>query len=442
MPSSLKKTVLPVSFLKRLCINTLLLFFIPSLLPAQKVISISIHDGINPATAEFIQQGIEKAQKENAQCLIINLNTPGGLLASTREIVTNIMKSEVPVVVYVSPTGAHAGSAGVFITMSADIAAMAPGTNIGAAHPVDMQGKSDAVLNEKVINDAAAFLRTIAEKRNRNILWAEDAVRNSVAITEKEALEKNVINLIANNEKDLLLQIDGKQVALTNGTKILNTKNATIQSMEMGFFQKVLSRISDPNIAYIIMMLGFYGLLFELFSPGAIFPGVVGVICLILAFYSMSSMPVNYAGIALIVFGIILFLLEIKVISHGILAIGGIISVLLGSMILFRSSPAENFVDISWSVIFSATAVSALFFFFIVTMGLKAQRAKPVSGSNAFIGKTAETLNVLDLSGLVKISGETWNAVSLSGKINENEKVIVKEIKGLTLYVIPDQNIT
>jgi membrane-bound serine protease (ClpP class) len=442
MPSSLKKTVLPVSFLKRLCINTLLLFLIPSLLPAQKVISISIHDGINPATAEFIQQGIEKAQKENAQCLIINLNTPGGLLASTREIVTNIMKSEVPVVVYVSPTGAHAGSAGVFITMSADIAAMAPGTNIGAAHPVDMQGKSDAVLNEKVINDAAAFLRTIAEKRNRNILWAEDAVRNSVAITEKEALEKNVINLIANNEKDLLLQIDGKQVALTNGTKILNTKNATIQSMEMGFFQKVLSRISDPNIAYIIMMLGFYGLLFELFSPGAIFPGVVGVICLILAFYSMSSMPVNYAGIALIVFGIILFLLEIKVISHGILAIGGIISVLLGSMILFRSSPAENFVDISWSVIFSATAVSALFFFFIVTMGLKAQRAKPVSGSNAFIGKTAETLNVLDLSGLVKISGETWNAVSLSGKINENEKVIVKEIKGLTLYVIPDQNIT
>jgi membrane-bound serine protease (ClpP class) len=442
MPSSLKKTVLPVSFLKRLCINTLLLFFIPSLLPAQKVISISIHDGINPATAEFIQQGIEKAQKENAQCLIINLNTPGGLLASTREIVTNIMKSEVPVVVYVSPTGAHAGSAGVFITMSANIAAMAPGTNIGAAHPVDMQGKSDAVLNEKVINDAAAFLRTIAEKRNRNILWAEDAVRNSVAITEKEALEKNVINLIANNEKDLLVQIDGKQVALTNGTKILNTKNATIQSMEMGFFQKVLSRISDPNIAYIIMMLGFYGLLFELFSPGAIFPGVVGVICLILAFYSMSSMPVNYAGIALIVFGIILFLLEIKVISHGILAIGGIISVLLGSMILFRSSPAENFVDISWSVIFSATAVSALFFFFIVTMGLKAQRAKPVSGSNAFIGKTAETLNVLDLSGLVKISGETWNAVSLSGKINENEKVIVKEIKGLTLYVIPDQNIT
>jgi membrane-bound serine protease (ClpP class) len=442
MPSSLKKTVLPVSFLKRLCINTLLLFFIPSLLTAQKVISISINDGINPATAEFIQQGIEKAQKENAQCLIINLNTPGGLLTSTREIVTNIMKSEVPVVVYVSPTGAHAGSAGVFITMSADIAAMAPGTNIGAAHPVDMQGKSDAVLNEKVINDAAAFLRTIAEKRNRNILWAEDAVRNSVAITEKEALEKNVINLIASNEKDLLSQIDGKQVALTNGTKTLNTKNATIQSMEMGFFQKVLSRISDPNIAYIIMMLGFYGLLFELFSPGAIFPGVVGVICLILAFYSMSSMPVNYAGIALIVFGIILFLLEIKVISHGILAIGGIISVLLGSMILFRSSPAENFVDISWSVIFSATAVSALFFFFIVTMGLKAQRAKPVSGSNAFIGKTAETLNVLDLSGLVKISGETWNAVSLSGKINENEKVIVKEIKGLTLYVIPDQNIT
>ncbi|MEO5648940.1 MAG: nodulation protein NfeD [Ginsengibacter sp.] len=441
MPSILKIAFLRTLFLKGFFMGTLILFLIPSLLPAQKVISISINEGINPASAEFIEQGIEKAKNEKAECLVINLNTPGGLLTSTREIVTHIMKSEVPVVVYVSPSGAHAGSAGVFITMAANIAAMAPGTNIGAAHPVSLQGKSDAVMNEKGTNDAAAFLRTIAEKRNRNILWAEDAVRNSVAITEKEALEKNVINLIANDEKDLLSQIDGMQVTLNSGSKLLHTKNATVQSMEMGFFQKVLSRISDPNIAYIIMMLGFYGLLFELFSPGAIFPGVVGVICLILAFYSMSSMPVNYAGIALIVFGIILFLLEIKVISHGILAIGGIISVLLGSMILFRSSPAENFVDLSWSVIFSATAVSALFFFFIVTMGLRAQRAKPVSGGDVFIGKTAETLNTLDVSDLVSISGETWRAISLSGKINENEKVMVKEIKGLTLYVIKEENI-
>lgn len=435
MLSSLKNILLHTYFLKRFCFIAFLLFLNSTLLSAQKVISITINDGINPATAEFINQAIEKAQKEKAECLLINLNTPGGLLTSTREIVTNIMKSQAPVIVYVSPTGAHAGSAGVFITMAANIAAMAPGTNIGAAHPVSMQGKADPVMMEKGTNDAAAFLRTIAEKRNRNILWAEDAVRNSVAITESEALEKNVINIIADSEKDLLAQIDGKRIGLNNGYKILHTKNATVQSMEMGFFQKVLSRISDPNIAYVLMMLGFYGLLFELFSPGAIFPGIVGVISLILAFYAMSSMPVNYAGVALIVFGIILFLLEIKIISHGILAIGGIISVLLGSMILFRSSPAENFVALSWSVIFLVTAVSALFFIFIIMMGLRAQRSEPVSGANVLIGKTAQTIEELNPSGQVQIVGETWNAISLSGKINEHEKVIVKEIKGLTLYV-------
>jgi len=429
-------------FVKPFLVFVAAILLLPSFSFAQKVISINVNEGINPSTAEFIQLGIEKAQKENAECLVINLNTPGGLLTSTRDIVTNIMQSSVPVIVYVSPTGAHAGSAGVFITLSANIAAMAPGTNIGAAHPVDMQGKSDAVLNEKIVNDAAAFIRTIAEKRSRNVQWAEDAVRTSVAITEQEALEKNVINLIAVTEKDLLTQVDGKQIQLENGSKILHTKNATVETLEMGFFQKVLSRISDPNIAYIIMMLGFYGLLFELFSPGAIFPGIIGVICLILAFYSMSSMPVNYAGLALIIFGIILFLLEIKVISHGMLAIGGTLSVLLGSMILFRTSPVENFVSLSWSVIFSVTAFSVLFFLFIITMGLRAQRAKPVSGENAMIGQTALTLTPLDPRGQVTLMGEIWSAASLSEKINTNQKVIIKEVKELTLYVQPaDENI-
>lgn len=404
---------------------------------SQKVISISVNEGINPSSAEYISQGIEKAEKEHAECLIIQLNTPGGLLTSTREIVSAIMQSAVPVIVYVSPTGAHAGSAGVFITLAANIAAMAPGTNIGAAHPVDMQGKMDAVMNEKVSNDAAAFIRSIADKRGRNVQWAEEAVRSSVAITEQEALEKNVIDVVAVSEKDLLRQINGKKVQLENETVTLNTENATIENVEMGFFQKVLSRISDPNIAYIIMMLGFYGLLFELFSPGAIFPGVIGVICLILAFYSMSSMPVNYAGIALIVFGIILFLLEIKVTSHGILGVGGTASVLLGSLILFRSSPQEQFVTLSWSVIFSVTAFSVLFFTFIVTMGLRAQKAKPVSGGKAFIGKIAQSISALDPAGQIKISGETWRAVSLGGKIEENQNVIIKDIKGLTLYVEP-----
>ena len=419
------------------CIAFLILS--PSFSNGQKVISITVNDGINPSTAEYIHQGIGKAEKDNAQCLIINLNTPGGLLTSTREIVTNIMQSNVPVVVYVSPTGAHAGSAGTFITLASNIAAMAPGTNIGAAHPVDMQGKSDAVMNEKVINDASAFIRTIAEKRGRNVKWADDAVRTSVSLTEAEALEKNVIDIVADNENDLLTKLDGKEVQVNGITKTLQTKNATVEPLEMGFFQKVLSRLSDPNISYIIMMLGFYGLIFELFSPGAIFPGIIGVICLILAFYSMSSMPVNYAGLGLIIFGIILYLLEIKIVSHGLLAIGGTVSVLLGSMILFRTSPVENYVSLSWSVIISVTAFSALFFLFLVTMGLRAQRSKPASGVNTMIGQTALTLGELDPAGQVNVLGEIWRAVSLSGKIPENEKVTIKEIKELTLYVEPEK---
>ena len=418
-----------------------IIFLFPSLLFAQKVISINVNESINPSSAEYIQQGIERAEKENAECLIIKLNTPGGLLTSTRDIVTNMMQSRVPVIVYISPSGAHAGSAGTFITMASNIAAMAPGTNIGAAHPVTLDGKMDAVMTEKVTNDASALIRTIAEKRGRNVQWADDAVRTSVSITEQEALEKNVINIVAVNEKDLLNQIDGKQVQTSGGTKTLHTRNATVEDLEIGFFQKILSRLSDPNIAYIIMMLGFFGLLFELFNPGAIFPGIVGVICLILAFYSMSSMPVNYAGLALIIFGIILYLLEIKIVSHGMLAIGGTISVLLGSLFLFRSSPVNDFVSLSHTVIFSVTAVTALFFFFLVSMGLRAQRAKPVSGESAMIGQWAITLSPLDPKGQISWMGEIWSAVSLTQTINQNEKVIIKEIKDLTLYVEPANNI-
>ena len=424
---------------KRFIIFLAIIFLFPFFSLAQKVISINVNESINPSSAEYIQQGIERAEKENAECLVINLNTPGGLLTSTREIVTNIMQSKVPVIVYISPSGSHAGSAGTFITLAANIAAMAPGTNIGAAHPVTLEGKMDAVMTEKVTNDASAFIRTIAEKRGRNVQWADDAVRNSVSITEQEALEKNVINIVAVNEKDLLNQVDGKQVQLNNGTKTLHTKNATVEDLEMGFFQKVLSRLSDPNIAYIIMMLGFFGLLFELFNPGAIFPGIVGVICLILAFYSMSSMPVNYAGLALIIFGIILYLLEVKIVSHGMLAIGGTISVLLGSLFLFRSSPVDDFVSLSHTVVFSVTAVTTLFFLFLITMGLRAQRAKPVSGANAMIGQTAVTISALDPSGQVSVLGEIWRAVSLSDPIKANENVIIKEIKELTLYVEPEK---
>ena len=411
------------------------LVFLPVFLFSQNIVSININGGINPASAEYIQSSIKKAEQQKAECLLIHLNTPGGLLTSTREIVSNFFNSTVPIIVYVSPSGAHAGSAGVFITLAANISAMAPGTNIGAAHPVSLQGSPDSIMNLKSTNDAAAFIRTIAEKRHRNVQWAEEAVRYSVSITEEEAIQDSVIDYIANDDRELLDQIDGKSIEVYGGTKVLHTKNAKIDSEEMGFFQKILNKISDPNIAYMLMMLGFFGLLFELFNPGAIFPGIAGVIFLVLAFYSMSSMPVNYAGLSLIIFGIALFLLEIKIVSHGLLTIGGIISVFLGSMFLIRESPTENIASISKGIIIGTTAGTALFFIFIVGMGLKAQRLKPASGNNALIGSIGEAINEINPEGMVKVNGEMWNAISIEGKINPGDNIIIKEIKNLTLYV-------
>jgi membrane-bound serine protease (ClpP class) len=334
-----------------------LLTIFPVILLSQQVLLLKLDGAINPAAADFIQLGIEKASALNDECLILQLNTPGGLLTSTRLIVGSILESKIPIVVYVAPGGAHAGSAGVFITMAAHIAAMAPGTNIGAAHPVDIQGKMDSVMGEKVTNDAAAFVRTIAEKRKRNLNWAEEAVRKSQAITETEALKLNVIDLIAKNTGDLLDQIDGKQVETTKGTAILRTKGARIEQMEMSWTEKILDLLSDPNIVYILFMLGTYGLMFELYNPGSIFPGIVGVISLILAFYSMHTLPINYAGLALIIFGIVLFLLEIKIVSHGLLAVGGALSLFLGSIMLIRTSSVLEFVEISWFVIVASVAL-------------------------------------------------------------------------------------
>ena len=414
-----------------------LLFFITSSLLAQKIISIKIDGTINPVTADFIHNAIEKAKKENAECLIIHLNTPGGLLQSTREIVSDMLESSVPVVVYVSPGGSHAGSAGVFITIAANIAAMAPGTNIGAAHPVTLQAQMDTTMNEKVTNDAAAFIRSIAEKRNRNMVWAERAVRRSYSYTETEALEDTAIDLIAKNDQELLMKIDGKTIELTSGTKTLHTSSVIIEEYKMNIWEKILDIISDPSIAYILLLMGMYGIFFELYNPGAILPGIVGVIALILAFYAMHTLPINYAGLALIIFSILLFLLEIKIVSHGLLAIGGIISLLLGSMMLIKSTSSLEVVRISKAVIFSATIVTALFFLFVVGLGIKAQRRKVVTGKEGLIGETAEVIEILAPLGIVKVQGELWSAESLAGTINNGEKVIIKEMKDLKLYVEP-----
>lgn len=421
--------------MKRLFIITAVLF-LSFLLNAQRAISIKIDGSINPAVAAFIKKAIDLAKEQKAECIIVQLNTPGGLLKSTRVIVSDILESPVPVIVYVSPGGAHAGSAGVFITMSAHIAAMAPSTNIGAAHPVNMQGGIDSTMNEKATNDAAAFIRAIAEKRKRNFQWAEDAVRKSVSITETEALRMNVIDLVARSEQELLKMINGKEVEINNdGNKTLQTGNIKVETVEMSFIEKVLNTISDPNIAYILMMLGFYGLLFELYSPGAIAPGVIGGICLILAFYSMHTLPLNYAGLALIIFAIVLFVLEVKIISHGILGTGGTIALALGSMMLVRPESALEFIRISWTVIISTTVLTALFFLFLIAMVVKAHKLKPVTGMEGIVGEIGETLASLDPSGMVRIHGEIWRAESVSGTIDQGSKVRVKAIKDLTLFV-------
>ena len=419
----------------RLSLYLLFFLLLPFLLPAQKVVAIHIDATINPAIADYIHRGIKSAEEQKAACVLIHLNTPGGLLKSTRVIVSDIMQSKVPVIVYVSPGGAHAGSAGVFITMAAHIAAMAPGTNIGAAHPVSGQGTMDTIMSEKVTNDAAAFIRSIAQKRDRNVEWAVNAVRNSESVSENEALENNIINLVAANEKELLEKIDGKQVVTESGTTTLQTKNATVEKMDMGWVAKLLNVISDPNVAYILFLLGLYGLMFELYSPGTILPGIIGGICIILALYAMHTLPINYAGLALIVFAVILFLLEVKIISHGLLGIGGVISLFLGSVMLFRSGTDWGYADISWSVIITAVVITSLFFLFVVGMGLKAQRARPSTGTEGMIGETGETISELNPIGRVLVHGEIWNAKTLEGIISAGEKIKVTAVQNLTLQV-------
>jgi membrane-bound serine protease (ClpP class) len=411
------------------------ILFLPFLLFAQKAISISVDGTINPASAAFIKKAIDRAANDKAACLLIHLNTPGGLLKSTRVIVSDILQSPVPVLVYVSPGGAHAGSAGVFITMAAHVAAMAPSTNIGAAHPVSSAGGMDSVSSSKATNDAAAFIRAIAEKRKRNLEWAEDAVRNSVSISEVEAVQKRVVDLIAQNDADLLKQVNGRSVEVSTGNTTLQTINASIEKLEMSFIEKLLDVISDPNVAYILMMLGIYGILFELYSPGAIFPGVIGGICLILAFYAMHTLPLNYAGLALIIFAIVLFILEVKVTSYGILGIGGVIALLLGSMMLIRTESALDFVRVSWKAIIPVTVATAVFFFFLIGLAVRAQKIKPTSGIDGMIGEIGETIASLEPAGMIRLHGELWRAESVSGTITQGKQVRVKSIHNLTLYV-------
>ncbi len=386
---------------------------------------------INPVSSELFVNAIADAEQAKAEALIIQLDTPGGLDTSMREIIKAMIASKVPVIIYVSPSGGRAASAGVFIALAAHIAAMAPGTNIGAAHPVAMGGQQmDKETAKKVENDAAAYIRSIAEQRGRDPKWAEDAVRKSVSVTEKEALTLKIIDFIAKDVAELIKQIDGKTVKTAKGEVVLSTTGAKIIKQELGFRHKILKAISDPNVAYILMLLGTTGLIAELYSPGAIFPGVLGSISLILAFFAFQTLSVNYAGVALIILSFVLLIAETMTPSFGVLAMGGITALLIGSLMLFDAPlPALR---VSPSVLFATIVPIVIIFVFIVKAAWQVRPALPTT--EELIGEMGVAQSNLTPAGTIKIHGELWQART-EETILAGEEIEVIKRTGLTLWV-------
>jgi membrane-bound serine protease (ClpP class) len=397
------------------------------------VATVRIDGVISPVTLRLVETALARAQADKAQALVIQLDTPGGLERSMRAICQRLLNAEIPVIVWVGPTGARAASAGVFITLAGHVAAMAPATNIGAAHPVAVGGGVDKESLRKIENDAAAFVRTIAADRGRNADWAEKAVRQSVSITEREAVKLNVIDLVADSIPDLLAKVDGRAVKTAKGTVTLATKAAMARPIEIGVRDRFLNVITDPNVAYVLMMLGTLGLIFELSNPGAILPGVIGGISLILAFFAFQSLPINFAGVLLILFAIVLFIAEVKVVSHGVLAIGGVVAMALGSLMLY-DEPEAGF-RVSWLVVVPTVAVTAGIFLFALTAGVRALARRPQLGAEALVGATGTAYEALTPQGHIKLKGEIWRAVA-DRAVPEGAPVRVVAVDGLTLRVV------
>ncbi|KWT92853.1 NfeD family protein [Candidatus Magnetominusculus xianensis] len=438
-PDAMNKPVIASLYLIcAFCLAAALLSALNSFANSSNVVNvIKISGAIGPVTQEYIAKAIDKANKTAATALIIEMDTPGGLDTSMRTIVKEITGSKTPVVVYVSPSGARAASAGVFITMAAHIAAMSPGTNIGAAHPVSLNGEMDKTTSEKAENDAVAYIKSIAQARKRNAAWAEEAVRKSVSLTANEALTQGVIDLIATDIDDLLKKIDGRQLQTDNNTTVvLNTSKSTYVVRDvMGWRLTILSLISDPNVAYILMLIGMYGLLFELSNPGAVFPGIAGGISIILAFYAFQTLPVNYAGLLLIMLAIVMFILELKIVSHGALTIGGIISMTIGSLMLFEES--SPFFRLSLYIIAISVIVTVVFFSVIAGLSYKAWKRRPVTGVEGLIGAVGAAVEDINKdSGMALVNGALWQCRS-DAKIVKGMEVRVVEVSGLRLKVEP-----
>ena len=402
--------------------------------PVPPIHVLSIADAISPATAEYITDSLKAANQQGAQALILQLDTPGGLDTSMRQIVKAFLSSPMPVIVYVAPGGSRAGSAGVIITLAAHVAAMAPGTNIGAAHPVPVGGGGvSKEMGEKATNDAAAYIRSIAERRGRNVEWAEQAVRSSVSASETEALQQRIIDLIAPDLTDLLRQLDGRQVTTVAGERVLRTGDAPLHAVELSFRQRFLSLLADPNVSYLLFMLGLLGIFFEISTPGAVLPGVIGGISLLLGLYALQLLSVNYAGLALILLALILFIAEVKVPSYGALTIGGIISMLLGSFMLFDAPPPLPGLSL-WAVL-PTTLLVAGFFIFVVGAVLRTLSQRPYSGREGLLQQTGIAYSPIDRKqGKATVAGELWGARSQE-PIEKGDEVEVTGMQGLTLLV-------
>lgn len=392
-----------------------------------------IDGAIGPVTLGYVSRVLRDAQAGDAACAILTMDTPGGLDASMRTIIKDILSSSVPVVVYVYPSGGRAASAGAIIGLASHVLAMAPSTNIGAAHPVALgQGQMDSTMTEKVTNDAAAYARGLAKERGRNVDWAERIVRESISASADEALELGVIDLIADDLDDLIEKLDGREVTVGGETRTMATAALPVTHIEPTLRERILARISDPNIAYLLMLAGIFGIFFELQNPGAILPGVVGGIAILLAFYAMQVLPVNYVGVALILLAIVMFLLEVKVPSGGLLTVGGVVSMAIGS-IMFVDSPLP-FMRVSFAVIIPSIIATALFFLFAVGMGLRAQRRKVTTGDRGIIGEVGTARSNIGESGEVFVHGEHWRARS-EEPISSGSRVEVVAVDGMLLTV-------
>jgi membrane-bound serine protease (ClpP class) len=402
---------------------------------AQDIIVANYEGVINPVAAEYLHDALSFAQTSGAQALIFKLDTPGGLDTSMRLMIKDMIGSPIPVIVFVAPSGGRAASAGVFITMAAHVAAMAPGTNIGAAHPVAMGGgEMDNTMKEKVENDAVAYIKSIAERHGRNVSWAEDAVRKSLSATEHEAVKLKIIDLIAEDLPSLLQHLHGRKIALPNGSITLSSETAILREFPMGTRLELLKILSDPNIAYLLMSIGTIGMMAELYSPGAILPGIIGAISLILAFYSLQSLPVNYAGALLVILGVVFLLLEISITSYGILGLGGLAAMTLGGLFLIKSD--APYLQVSLSFLLPTVMTVGALVGIIAWMAIKTGHRRPVTGTEGMIGSIGVAKTDLNPRGQITIQGEIWEAISQT-PIRQGEAAEVTSVEGLTVTVAP-----